>query len=42
MAVGAVTEEACPGDGACRIFRHGQVARELDPGADFSFLLEPD
>jgi dipeptidase E len=30
------------GEAQCRIFRHGQVARELDPGADFSFLLEPD
>jgi len=27
------------GDAQCRIFRHGQAPRELNPGDDFSFLL---
>ena len=30
------------GEAPCRIFRHGQAPRELDPGADVSFLLAPD
>jgi dipeptidase E len=28
------------GEAQCRIFRHGQEPRELDPGSDFGFLLE--
>ena len=27
------------GEAPCRIFRHGQEPRELEAGADFSFLL---
>lgn len=27
------------GDAQCRIFRHGQAPRELNPGDDFSFLF---
>jgi len=29
------------GEAQCRIFRHGEAPRELDPGANFSFLLAP-
>jgi len=27
------------GEAQCRIFRHGEAPREVDPGADFGFLL---
>jgi dipeptidase E len=30
------------GEAQCRIFRHGEIPRELGAGDDFGFLLQPD